>query len=756
MTTSGLVVPEGFGAATEGRGPLGGTAVSHGFARGGPVEEWTPSIDGTAMIVNESGLPDDAVMGAARDYFVENASMAWGQPTNFQLYNQTQGSMLARSDYKTPTTPSAEIELARNMFEYDDDVASVGRELIALAFGEGMEHSHADERSLAIFNSIGQKANLDHALKEMYREYLIASQFTTGMLFTRQEIEFMPRGAREAAETNITAPVIGVFHSEHIRVLGNDMFNTGVLAYNPPENRLREWLDEYFGNATTPARKAEMGREDRATANLFTGVVEPQEVERSNYWEGGNIWGHTGRWYLLNPRLCFRTTMPKGTWRQPKPLLTANFGLLEAKRLLNIMDYALLQGGANFVVVAKKGTDQRPAQPAEVENLVNVVRTASKTGMIVGDHRLSFEVITPKLDELLNASKRRLLGRKIAMRMMGIAERAEESASNGEQSDTEVVSRVVMSDRSDIRRHVENNIYPEVVKRNRTVLSKGPAKLWFPKIILQGLNYFTELVLKLRDRGDIARSTAVAAAGFDWETEVAKRKQEVASGDDELMAPASVPHSSEEAGPQDNNEGRPKGSKDGNKPDPAAPKVTVTKTKGETIKAWWDNDREDIIRIGEITYSILEEYADTKDDNEGFRVSGLEREAIEAGEVMARGGKSVVPVNQGVVVSGQLRVVKLRDGLRMIVGYTRDEAAIVAVALSFSEPEFEAKSIEQRVGRWGYGVPALPEAAPAPEETAVVPSGGGVSLHIGDGARVLIRDADNNVVGSKPVDPEDD
>jgi hypothetical protein len=753
ITSSGIVVPDGFGAATEGRGPLGETAEQHGFPRGAPHGEWTDSINGTGMVVNETGLPDDLVMGATKDYFVENASLAWGQQTNFQLYNQQQGSMLARSDYRTPTTVQGEIELARNLAEFDDDVATVLREMIALAFGEGMEHSHTDERSLAIFNEVAKKANLDHALKEMYREYLIASQFTTAMLFTRQEIEFTPRGASSSAETNITAPVIGVFHSEHVRVLGNDLFGTGILAYDPPQDKLRSWLDEYFSPRTTPARKAEMGRQDRATANLFTGVVEPSEIEQSSY-SGSNVWGATQRWYLLNPRLAFRTAMPKGAWKYPKPLLTANFGLLEAKRLLNIMDYALLQGGANFVVVAKKGSDKLPAQAEEVQNLVNVVRTASKTGMIVGDHRLSFEIITPKLDELLNSEKRRLLGRKIAMRMMGVAERAEESASNGEQSDTEVVSRVVMADRRDIQRHIENNIYPEVVKRNRSVLPKGPASIWFPKIILQGLNYFTELVLKLRDRGDIARSTAVAAAGFDWDAEVAKRKQEKASGADDIMVPASVPHSSPEAGPQDNNEGRPSGSKDGSKPDPAAPKVTVTKTRGETIKAWWDADLQDIIRIGETTYSILEEYAATKDDNENFRVSGLEREAIETAEIMQRGGKAVVPVNQGVEVSGQLRVVRLREGLRMIVGYTKAEGAIVAVALSFSEPEFEPADVERRVARWGYGVPALP-AAPLPEETAVAPSAApGVSLVVGDGARVLIRDADGNITGSRPADDD--
>jgi len=752
MTSSGLVVPQGYGAATEGRGPFGDSdRRSLGFPRGGPERGGIP-LEGDGVVVNETGLPDDLVLDATRDYFVENASMAWGQQTNFQLYNQRQGSMLARSDYRTPTNVLEEIRLARNLAEYDDDVGAVMREVLALGFGEGMEHQHADEKSLAIFDAIAREANLDHVFKEIYREYLIASQFTTAMLFTRREIEFTPQGASEAAETLVNAPLIGVFHSENVRIIGNDMFGTGILAYDPPDEKLRAWLDEYFSERTTVSRKAEMGRQDRATANLFTGVISIDDFANveDRPWQSSI----TGRLYLLNPRLCFRTSMAKGTWKYPKPLLTANFGLLEAKRLLNIMDYALLQGGSNFIVVAKKGTDDRPAQPEEIQHLVEVVRRASKSGVIVGDHRLSFEIITPKLDELLNPAKRRLLGRKIAMRMMGIAERAEESASNGEQADTEVLARVVMADRRDIQRHVENNIYPEVVKRNKTLLSKGPAGIWFPKIILQGLNFFTELVLKLRDRGDIARSTAVAAAGFNWEAEVAKRKQEVESGDDELMAPASVPHSSEEAGPQDNNEGRPKGSGDGNKPDPAAPKRTITRNKGETVKAWWDEELDEIVRVGEVTYAILEEYADTKEED-GFRVSALEREAIEAREPVIRGGAAVVPVNVGVPVYSELRVVKLREGLRMVVGYRRDNNAIVAVALDFREPEFSVHDVEARTARWGFGLPSLP-APELPEETAVIPIVTPPSPE--PGVRLLIRDRDGNIIGSEvAVDkpPED-
>lgn len=741
MTSSGLVVPQGYGAASEGRGPFGETARGVGYPRGGPEHAGMP-LDGDGLLVNETDLPDDVVMDATRDYFVENASMAMGGQTNFQLYNQRQGSMLARSDYRTPTNVLDEIRLARNLAEYDDDVGAVMREVLALAFGEGMEHQHTDEKSLAIFNSVARNANLDHVFKEIYREYLISSQFTTAMLFTREQIEFTPRGAKESAETLVNAPRIGVFHSENIRIVGNDMFGTGILAYDPPEERLREWLEEYFSDRTTVARKAEMGREDRATANLFTGVINVEDMAsiEDRPW----AWAATGKLFLLNPRLCFRTSMAKGTWKYPKPLLTANFGLLEAKRLLNIMDYALLQGGSNFIVVAKKGTDDRPAQPEEVQHLVEVVRRASKSGVIVGDHRLSFEIITPKLEELLNSEKRRLLGRKIAMRLLGIAERAEESASNGEQADTEVLSRVVMADRRDIQRHVENNIYPEVVKRNRSLLTKGPAGLWFPKVVLQGLNYFTDLVLKLRDRGDIARSTAVQIAGFDWDAEVAKRKQEVESGDDELMAPAAVPHSSPEAGPQDNNEGRPKGAGDGSKPDPAAPKRTITRNKGETVKAWWDEELDEIVRIGEVTYAILEEYADTKEED-GLRVSSLEREAIAAGEPVIRGGAAVVPVNIGVSVQDELRAVKLRNGLRMVVGYRRDNNAIIAVALDFREPEFSVHDVEARTARWGFGLPALPAPEPV-EETAVVPSPPPAPE---PSVRLLIRDKDGNIIGSE-------
>lgn len=702
QTISGLFVPELYDQSSQGRGP-----VDH--------DDRLP--EGRGSVVNETGLPDDVVMGATRAYFEEHSAMAYGHANSFQMYTNNSGSMLARSEYSAPTNIIEEIKLARDLAERDDDIREAMGAMIALAFGEGMQNFHEEERSLAAFNAICEHMNMDGRLKELYREYLIASQFTTVSLFTRTQLDITPSTGNRRLGQTVAAPLLGVLASENVRVVGNDLFGKPILAYDPPEEKLRLWLEEFFGSATTAARKAEMAREDRVAATMFIGVKEIDPLAPREDQPG--MWGNT-KLFLLNPRMCHRTTMPKGSWKYPRPLLTANFALLEAKRLLNIMDYALLQGGSNFIVVAKKGTDQRPAQFEEVANLREVVRRASRTGVIVGDHRLSFEIITPKLDELLNEKKRRLVGRKLAMTLLRVPEHSGKPSESGggESLEGEIAPRVIESDRRDIKRHVEGNVYGEIVKRNPRLFPKGRATLWFPRIILQGTQYFTDLILKLRDRGDIPRGWAVAAAGFSWDAAVQVRKGELARGDDEIMQPGSVPHSSPDAGPQDNNEGRPGGSKDGNKPDSFAPKQTITRNRGETVKAWYDEDLERVVRVGEITYAILEEFADSKSEG---RVQDYEREAVEAEEPCQRGPVAIAPVNIGVRVLN-LKAVRLNEGLSMIVGERDVDGAIMAKAVCFREPEFTARQAEDRVARWGFPLALLdagdPEPEPEPEPSA--------------------------------------
>jgi hypothetical protein len=710
------------------------------------------------VIDNRTELPDGVVQEAVKDMFVEHASMAGIERSTFQTY-ANEGSMLARRKYQTPANVIDEIKLARDLAERDDDVAAVIGEMIATAFGDGLEQQGEDEATVAIFSQMARQKymGLEGAFQEMYRELLISSQVNTAILFTRENIDYTLQGSPRRLRKSVAVPLIGVLHAENIRVIGNDTFRTGRLAYIPDNDQLMKWLREFYGERTSPARKAQMGREDRVSANLFTGPAPPSALKDDPVFDsrfGG------AEMYFLNERMVHRSTFAKGEWKYPRPLLTRDFSLLEAKRLLNIMDYALLQGGSNFIVVAKKGTDERPASKEEVENLQQVVRVASKTGVIVGDHRLSFEVITPNMDALLNPDKRRLVGRKIVQGMLRISESAQEErvASSGTNPELESKARIITSDRKLLQRHVEDYVYPEIVNRNP--IFRDAPHIAFPKIVLQGTQFFTDYMLKLRDRGDIPRKWAVEYAGFDFDAAVEQRKRELEAGVDEVMMPAEVPFSSP-GSPQDNGPGRPKGAGDNPTPGtpevrpPGEPRQLLQRNPGETIRSWYDEDMDMVCRMGDITYAILDQFP----DRQIGRITPTERSVIGAiGEEAERRGSTLyVPVNPGYAQVTDLKAVRLDQGLSVIVG-SLPNGAIVAKLLCFRDMEFSQDEAEDVALQWGFPV-KMP--VPAIEQTAAVAQPPIILLTQGEGAkpmkRIIERDASGEIIGSRdePIDSED-
>jgi hypothetical protein len=717
------------------------------------------------VIDNRTGLADDVVQRAVETHFVEHSSLNGQQIGSFFTY-ANEGSLLARRQFSTPGSVIDEIKLARQLAERDDDVGNAIGAALAIAFADGFESYHEDSKTTQLFDGVARFMGGSALLKEMYREYLIAGSVTTVGFPVRTKLPYSTPG-KEPSDSNereesVVALKCGVLPAELIRPLGNDIFGDSDLGYLPGDEATRRWLREFFDPETTPARKAAMRREDPVAAALFMEEVEVENTE--------TLIGKTMKLYRLNPRMAFRTSMPKGIEPHARPLLTRDFALLEAKRLLNIMDYALLQGGSNYIVVAKKGTDERPALPEEVANLTDVVRRASKTGVLVGDHRLSFDIITPDLGGLLNGEKRRLLGRKLAAAVLRLPEQGTpDPGAAGMSAELELLSRVVASDRHDLKEHVERYVYGEVVKRNPTLFKRAePPKLWFPKIILQGTQFFTDFVLKLRDRGDIPRKFAVQAAGFDWDAGVAQRKAELDAGIDETMAPAAVPFSSPDMGPQDNNPGRPRGTspdngapgaRPGGGQDNVRPLRTVNRNAGETVKAVLEG--EETYRVGVQTYAILEQYP----EREVGRVTPLERSALEGRKPFRTGPLAIIPVNPAYEV-GEVRAVRLSEGLSLLVGERTGDHAVVAKALCFRAPQFDVLAAEETALRWGFPIdgweemeelaraeapPAqLPPAVPGPAQTIVVNAAG---------QRVrkkVIRDEHNNIVAieEEPLDDE--
>ncbi len=741
-----------------------GLIVPDRFHRGAGVLPQGPQ---KGVVVNETDLDDAMVLQAVETYFEEHASMLGVSPGNqFSSYSNGSGSLLARARFKTPSNVLEEIVLARDIAERDDDVASTIGMMLAMAFGEGMMHTHEDEVTVSLFDKIAKHTNLDLALQEIYRELLIASQVVTVALFARAQLNIKPQGADRSRTRDVVAPLIGVLPSEQIRVLDDDMFRTGTLAYKPATGAQEKWLREFFDKTTTPARKAEMRRENPVLTSL---LIEQRVVSTENTQgflpDAQFDPAYGNEVYILNPRMVARSTFPKGAARYPRPLLTRDFALLEAKRLLNIMDHALLQGGSNFLVVAKKGSDAKPAMPEEITNLHQVVRRAAASGVIIGDHRLTIEIITPNLTELLNAEKRGMLGRKIATALLRLPSFSEgTSTSQAVLTDTEVVSRVIHSDRRLVRRHVENNIYDDVVDRNAATFTSGAASIWFPKIVLQGLQYFTDLVLKLRDRGDISRRSAVQAGGFDYDAEVQARRRE--KPDDRIMTAPVVPFTGTSGpGQQDPQGGRPRGGSSangapGSQPgrstrDSQTPRRTIQRNAGETVRAIQDEDHG-IVRVGELTYRILEEYG----GGTVGRVTPAEREAVarmDAGDFdpMRDGTLMVFPLN-GEYAIDEVRAVRLDEGVSILVGQRAGDEALVARALTFRSPAFSPVDAQATALEWGFECDPL-ETLPQIEEHAAAdpaPAAPDIHIHMPDGrtsVKRILRDDDGNITGVEDV-----
>lgn len=674
-----------------------------------------PGMAVTATVDNRTDLPDQIVQGYIEDKWVELAGLQFAAPNNFTLYGNTnQGSMLARTPFRTPNNPIDEVKLARAVADSDDDVGATIGNMLAVAYGSGLMNQHRDETTLEFFNQLSspQSMDLEAVFEEMHKEFLVAGSVTTLSLFMRQRMSYYPLKSVEPVLAQLQIPRVGILPAENLRVISNDIVGQGELAYYVEDQNIKNWLYEFFNKNTSDLRRSIMAQTEPVAASLFTGMIEIP-------YNDGDLASRGLTLFTLNQRMVHRTTMPKGANPYPRPLLTRNFPLLEAKRLLNIMDYALLQGGTNYIVIAKKGSDKLPAQPGEIQNLQNQISHASRSGVLVGDHRLDVQIVTPNLEEMLNSAKRKLLGRKISMGLLRQTEQVTgDSGTKGAENEMEFAARVITADRRKMIRHAESAFYEETALRNRTVFKEGAPTIWGPPIILTEIKEFWKSILSASDRGLIPHRYTVEALGYNYEATLAEREREIARGDDESLVPGSVPYSSPEAGPQDNNEGRPPGTSQNNgrpggaeSEDPTRHpgRRVIRKTKGETVTAVVEDGK--VALVGETTRALLAEYEDRMEL--GY-VTGLEREAVDFNQVVRSGSSVVVPVNPGMACV-EYRAAKLSDGLRVVIGQRKVDGALVAKALRFSEPQFDLLKASEHAIRWGFMSEPLTEVAGRPK-----------------------------------------
>jgi hypothetical protein len=507
-----------------------------------------------AVVVNQTGLPDRVVGNAVNEQweqivgerFVELSSFS---PSSIGGYNSRQvkpQGLFVRSDYIPPTNAIEEMELAIRLYQEDDDVANTVGMMAAVAFA-GMKNLHPDKTTEDFFNAIAYEVNMDARLRELYEQLLVASSVYQMTAYMRKSIPNFKSGP----DPSLVIPAITYLNPLSIRIISSADFQDAPLAQLVDEDT-NDILSKLYSPSTTAAEKNQIRKAYPLIAALYLGKWTPTSQQLS---DDDTLSGAEDMW-VLNPLFVKRYVINSNSAQSkyPQSLIRRVFGLCEAKRLLNIADWSLLSGAINYLVVVRKGSDKIPAHPLEIENLQGLVKSAARSGVMVGDHRLSVDLIMPDMTNMLDDSKRSLLGRKIAKAIMRLPDFEFGRVEGGGTPEGEIVSQVMSSDRLLVKRLVERNLYAEIIARNPSVFKQGSPKLWFPPITITGHRFFNDQILKLRDRGDISRSTTVETIGLDPEAEMARREQEKDAGFDEVMTAENVPST----GDNPMNTGRPR------------------------------------------------------------------------------------------------------------------------------------------------------------------------------------------------------
>lgn len=179
----------------------------------------------------------------------------------------------------------------------------------------------------------------------------------------------------------------------------------------------------------------------------------------------------------------------------------------------------------NFLLLIRKGTDQQPGKPEEIAHLQAQARTLASVPVLVGDHRLQVDIITPKLDNTLNPERHLGLDVRIAARLWGMFI----TSHSGDDSVklTKVVARGLENRRDAQRRSFTRAVLKATYDANEALTAKPTLRFWPRRIALDFDPALAAYLLDLRDRGDLSRASILAEIDYLQEEEARKRELEV-------------------------------------------------------------------------------------------------------------------------------------------------------------------------------------------------------------------------------------
>lgn len=464
-------------------------------------------------VFNDTGISNSEVFGALsrQNQTLMAAIGSWSANARGR---SRRGSLFERDRFITPENVFEQMRLAYDAVENDDIVAGVLETTESLAFGKMSFHAQ-DPDEEDVYNQIAALIDLDSRMREMWRELFTASQFYCGIWWENREFKVRGKGRKKVFNLRVPA-ALTILDPLKIVPVGSPIFNRERLC----------WIAETHeaSNLDDPQRRAA----DPIMQRLILGKYEVSESERRWMAELGIP---TDRLYELNPANVFRHTATRPQYQRFAAVrMKSVFPLLDLKEQLRSMDRAHLVGGTNFIVLITQGSDQNPAKPEEIANLQAQVRVVAQSPVLIGDHRLNVQIITPKQDGTLHHERYATLDTRISARLFQMFIRSTSGDRADKGSDLlKVVAAGMESRRRMLRRALERHVLMPMWNANEGL--ETPPKLEFsPKQIALDFNAaMANFMLSLREQREISRHTILNQFELsqEFEAEMLEREEEM-------------------------------------------------------------------------------------------------------------------------------------------------------------------------------------------------------------------------------------
>jgi hypothetical protein len=442
-------------------------------------------------------------------------------------------ALFERNKYVTPAQIYSQMGVAYEAL--DDDIVSNALDVTeSLAFNRVRAISD-DENEQDLWNQIFGDLDIDTWIRQAWRELFTVSHYYGVRWWGREEYKVRIKKEKRTSRKkyDIVVPTkIGFLDPMRVVPVNPNFFGEYQYAWIADEGDMALY-DDVQANVQS----------DELVRALFSGRYKPSKQEEQQLQKQGVS---VDRLLLLNSEFVWSHSLTKSTYeRWPRLRLKSLFPLLDLKTQLRAMDRAVLLSGTNFIVLVKKGTDAHPVKrAAEMEGVIEQVRTVSLSPVIVSDHRLSIEIITPDIQYVLNNEMWATLDTRLMMRLWGTfvanpMEGRDDSLTLGR-----VIARGISSRRHMLKRDIEKNIIKPVYDTNEDEL-EGKTKLEFTpqRIELEMDEAIANIIQELRDRGDISRETTLNELGFDQDIEAMRREREDDRYED-IFTPPQVPFDS--------------------------------------------------------------------------------------------------------------------------------------------------------------------------------------------------------------------